>query len=187
MMKRLAIIALLLWSMPAFAQTSPDGSILLPGTTGNLVTSHGTWTLGAQVRANGARTDYQILLNGASVSGYGDELAVAGGGKLYARNTFDRWYQYIGSTTEVWRQLLAPPVMPGTVSPKILGFTAEPTSVTVTWMADENTDSCKGTNFDSGGYKNGMMSFTPLGTVTQFILTCTGPGGSTSATVEVPK
>ena len=41
---------------------SPDGSILLPGGGGNLVTLAGTWTFGAP-----SGSDYIILLNGVQV------------------------------------------------------------------------------------------------------------------------
>ena len=59
-------------------QISPDGTILTAPSTGNLMTSAGTWTFGhARPTVPG---QYRIVLNGTSSAGYAHELEVAHGG-----------------------------------------------------------------------------------------------------------
>src|SRR5207248_443679 len=73
---------------------SPDGSILIVGSNGNLVTSAGTWTFGTTTTAYGN----PILLNGQSAAGgLANELEVAQGGNLFADNALGQWYQWNGS------------------------------------------------------------------------------------------
>src|SRR5947208_11230573 len=72
---------------------SLDGSNLMPGSTGSLVTNAGTWTFSATTNAYGNL----ILLNGQWVNGGSAvELEVAHGGNLYADNSLG-WWQWNGS------------------------------------------------------------------------------------------
>lgn len=184
----ICLAGLLLWSSAALAQTlSPDGSVLRAEAPGSLVTSAGTWTFDKATGVGGNL----ILLNGRSAgNGSAVELDIANGGQIYAL-ALGQWWKWDGSA---WPASVAPtapsppPAPPPSIPPPvILGFAAERTSVTLTWMTDQNTDSCKGDNFQSGDFKDGMISFNPSAGVTKFTLTCTGPGGSTSAAVELPK
>lgn len=73
---------------------SPDGSILMAGTNGNLVTSVGTWTFGTTTTPYGNL----ILLNGQSAgNGSAVELEVANSGHLYADNSQGQWWEWNGS------------------------------------------------------------------------------------------
>src|SRR5204863_9317210 len=73
---------------------SPDGSILMAGSAGNLVTSAGTWTFGTTTTPYGNL----ILLNGQSAAGGSAvELEVANQGHLYADNSQGQWWAWNGS------------------------------------------------------------------------------------------
>jgi hypothetical protein len=81
---------------------SPDGSTLLAGSAGSLVTSAGTWTFGTTTTSYG----YDILLNGAQAAGGSAvELEVANQGNLYADNSLGTWYEWANSS---WVQTTNP-------------------------------------------------------------------------------
>lgn len=80
---------------------SPDGSTLAAGSTGNLVTSAGTWSYGAVKLLGGLN----ILLNGKPTAGYASLLTIANGGQIYAQNT-QGWYVWGG---QFWQTSGAPP------------------------------------------------------------------------------
>lgn len=76
---------------------SPDGTILLPGASGNLVTIAGTWTFGAAVDTKGGS---QVLLGNAPPllpPWYGKQMEVAHGGALYLQGDSGSWYTWNGS------------------------------------------------------------------------------------------
>src|SRR5207253_6466996 len=74
---------------------SRDGSTLMAGSNGNLVTSAGTWTFSPSTTPYGNL----ILLNGQSAgSGSAVELEVDNQGHLYADNSQGQWYQWNGSS-----------------------------------------------------------------------------------------
>ena len=84
------------------AATSPDGSTLMAGVTGSLVTSDGIWTFSATKLAHG----YYILLNGqVAGGGSGTELMVAKGGHMYVVNSIGVWYEWVNSH---WTQTTQP-------------------------------------------------------------------------------
>lgn len=65
------------------SSSSANGSVLIAGSGGSLVTSAGTWTFNS-VQGNGG---YEILLNRASAGrGYADSLYVENGGQMCAQN-----------------------------------------------------------------------------------------------------
>src|SRR5437868_13931789 len=71
-------------------RVSPDGSTLLQGQSGSLVTSAGTWTFGTDHQSYGTN----VLLNGVSAAGgYGTELEVANGGNLYESQFGTSWWR----------------------------------------------------------------------------------------------
>src|SRR5262249_27267473 len=74
---------------------SPDGSILMAGAAGSLVTSSGTWTFNTPASTGG----YAILLNGQQVGASRDtlELEIANQGNLYAFNGGNAWYEWVNS------------------------------------------------------------------------------------------
>ena len=81
---------------------SPDGSTLMPGGGGSLMTSAGTWTFSASTNSSGNL----ILLNGAWASdGSGTELEVANQGNLYADNAQGQWYEWVSGG---WTTTTAP-------------------------------------------------------------------------------
>ena len=72
---------------------SPDGSVLLPGSGGSLVTSAGTWTFSDSTNSSGNL----ILLDGAAAgNGSAVKLEVANNGRLYADNALGNWYEWAG-------------------------------------------------------------------------------------------
>jgi hypothetical protein len=80
---------------PPSTVISPDGSTLTAASTGSLVTSAGTWTLGSKTASGGN----QILLNGSPAgTGYGVELEVNNGGKMYTLNKVKIWYVWKGTS-----------------------------------------------------------------------------------------
>src|SRR5205823_4139283 len=85
-------------SSPNPTSSSPDGSTLMAGSTGSLVTNAGTWTFSPTTNAYGNL----ILLNGQWVNGgsvnggSATELEVAHGGNLYADNSLG-WWEWNGS------------------------------------------------------------------------------------------
>src|SRR5207253_10425569 len=90
---------------------SRDGSILMAGSNGNLVTSAGTWTFSASTTPYGNL----ILLNGQSAaSGSAVELEVANQGHLYADNSQGQWWAWNGSG---WSSSGSPTPSSPTVSP----------------------------------------------------------------------
>ncbi len=171
------LLITLLWALPAWAQNSPDGTILSVGSAGNLVTAAGTWTF-STTKATGGNL---ILLNGQSASmGSGVKLEVANAGKMYTLNLYNQWWVWDGT---VWSRSVDPgPQNPPTPTPNpapinppvIQAFVALPITVAVSWTADKNTDSCT-----SPYFKGGRIGITDL------TITCTGPGGSTSATTTL--
>src|SRR5882762_9950022 len=100
----------------AGSSVSPDGSIIMAGTAGSLVTSAGTWTF-ANTTANGGNL---ILLNGQSAAGGAAvKLEVASGGNLFADNSYGQWWEWNGSSwTSSANPLpsLPPPPPPSTLS-----------------------------------------------------------------------
>jgi hypothetical protein len=101
-------VAFTLSSMPAATTSvtpsvSPDGSVLTPGSNGSLVTADGTWTFSTTLVNN---TDYVILLNGQpATNGSSTSMTVAGGGKLYAKNSQNNVYVWNGAG---WTQTTMP-------------------------------------------------------------------------------
>src|SRR5207248_128599 len=88
---------------------SADGSTLLAGKGGSLVTSAGTWSFGG---AYGTSGDYYILLNGQSAAiGHGTELEVANQGNLYHENFWGNWYEW---TAGSWTSVSDPGAVPTT-------------------------------------------------------------------------
>jgi hypothetical protein len=84
---------------------SSDGSLLRSGSTSNIKTSAGTWTISATTGAGG----YQILLNGKSASGGSAVmLEVASKGELYAYNSLGVWYEWLN---QGWTQTGNPNVL----------------------------------------------------------------------------
>ncbi len=82
---------------------SPDGSILMAGTGGSLVTNAGIWSFSAA----GAGGGNVILLNGQpAANGSAVELEVANQGQLYADNAQGQWYVWNGAG---WSGSSAPP------------------------------------------------------------------------------
>ncbi|HEX5499640.1 MAG TPA: hypothetical protein VFX03_10450, partial [Thermomicrobiales bacterium] len=74
---------------------SADGSVLLPGNTGSLVTTAGRWTFSTSTDSYG----HLILLNGFSAGGgSGTELEVANQGNLYQKNDVGDWYEWVEGT-----------------------------------------------------------------------------------------
>ncbi len=209
MVARIILLITFLWALPAWAQTdigaytisasgspapgpsdgtSPDGTILLVGSAGNLVTAAGTWTF-STTKANGGNL---ILLNGQSAgAGAGVKLEVANAGKMYTLNSSNQWWVWGGTA---WSSSAdpgpqsppppPPPPPPPSIGPPIIqAFVALPVTVAVTWTADKNTDSCTSPYFTGGRIGTGWLNL-PAGT-TQLTITCTGPGGSTSATTTL--
>src|SRR4029077_468245 len=79
---------------PSAGTVSPDGTVLLAGSTGSLVTSAGMWTFSTTTNSYGNL----ILLNGQSaLGGSAIELEVAKNGNLYADNSQGQWWQWAGS------------------------------------------------------------------------------------------
>src|SRR5207253_716430 len=79
---------------PSSPTVSPDGSILMANSNGNLVTSAGTWTFSASTTPYGSL----ILLNSQSAAGGSAvELEVANQGHLYADNSQGQWWAWNGS------------------------------------------------------------------------------------------
>jgi hypothetical protein len=80
---------------PTPTTLSPDGTVLLPGSGGSLVTAAGAWTFGQVYQS----PDYYIQLNGQTLSagGAGVEMEVAHGGNLYADNSQGQWWAWNGS------------------------------------------------------------------------------------------
>src|SRR5580692_5609861 len=85
------------FSIPASATVSVDGSSLLSGGSGSIVTSAGTWTFSTTTGAGGNL----ILLNGSSSAadgGSGTELVAGNGGNMYVENNVGNWYQWNSGT-----------------------------------------------------------------------------------------
>jgi hypothetical protein len=79
-------------SPPPPPAISPDGSTLLAGGQGSLVTGEGTWTFSTGSNEFGNF----ILLNGQpAADGAANELEVANGGQMYAKNP-SNWYKWNG-------------------------------------------------------------------------------------------
>src|SRR5882762_2834615 len=91
----------------AGSSVSPDGSIIMAGTAGSLVTRAGNWTF-ADTTANGGNL---ILLNGQSAAGGAAvELEVASDGNLFADNSYGQWWEWNGSSwTSSTNPLLSSP------------------------------------------------------------------------------
>jgi hypothetical protein len=84
------------WNLasPYTGSFSANGSTLMAGGSGSLVTSAGTWTFSAATGTGGNL----ILLNGQSiVAAYGAELEVANSGNLYADTSQGQWSEWTGS------------------------------------------------------------------------------------------
>jgi hypothetical protein len=82
-------------SIAVYSQSYPsaNGSMLLAGSGGNLVTSAGTWTFNS-LQGNGG---YEILVNGQSAGGgSADALYLENGGQVYALNSLNNWYLWGG-------------------------------------------------------------------------------------------
>jgi hypothetical protein len=93
------------FSIPASATVSVDGSSLLSGGSGSIVTSAGTWTFSTTTGAGGNL----ILLNGSSSAadgGSGTELVAGNGGNMYVENNVGNWYQWNSGT---WTRLSGTP------------------------------------------------------------------------------
>src|SRR5204862_8273984 len=97
---------------------SPDGSVLMAGAVGQLITSAGTWTFNTASEGR-----YVGMLNGQVVASSPPtlELEVSNQGNLFAENSESGafvWYEWINSG---WTQTSAPTSVPisssGTSSP----------------------------------------------------------------------
>jgi hypothetical protein len=78
---------------PSGGPISPDGSTLTVAQSlvgGTLVTSAGTWNLGAASNVSGNA----VLLNGGGTNGWAVLLKVANGGRLYAQAGDGSWWQW---------------------------------------------------------------------------------------------
>ena len=99
---------------------SPNGSILLAGSGGTLVTSAGTWTFGTATASGGN----VIFLNGqVAAGGSATELLIADG-QVYADNSQGNWYEYVNGS---WKSAASPlPATPATslTVPENAGATA---------------------------------------------------------------
>jgi hypothetical protein len=100
---------------PAPPVNSPDGSSLLSGSAGSLLTSAGTWTFSTSTGSGGNL----MLLNGSNANGGSAvQMLISNGGKLYALNREGNWYEWSNST---WVGTTDPsgtaPVSPAPVSP----------------------------------------------------------------------
>lgn len=81
-------------ALPANATVTPDGAILAPGQSGNLVTTAGAWTFSNQKGTDGNL----VLLNGKPVAGASAiELLVDDNGQLYAHGKSGLFWLWIGS------------------------------------------------------------------------------------------
>src|SRR5438105_1164654 len=81
-------------SFSVASESSPDGSILMAGTAGNLVTSAGIWTFNTALSPG----QYAILLNGHQVGATPtQELEVAQQGNMFANNSDGSWWEWGGS------------------------------------------------------------------------------------------
>lgn len=84
---------------------SANGSVLIAGSEGNLVTSAGIWTFNS-AQGNGG---YQILLNRESAGGgYADSLYLENGKQVYAENSANSWYMWGGSSWSATASPLSP-------------------------------------------------------------------------------
>src|SRR3954469_22590863 len=80
-------------SLSVTLESSPDGTILMAGSGGNLLTSAGTWSFGTATDPYGNI----ILLNGQSAgNGYSTELEVANSGHMYAGSN-GQWWEWSGT------------------------------------------------------------------------------------------
>lgn len=103
-MKRLLLL-LLLCALPwhsAFAATvSPDGTILLPGSGGSLITSAGTFSFSTATTTGG-----NIILFNSQQSGAATKLQI-GSGRVYAFASDGKWYEW--GVNGGWGVSAAPP------------------------------------------------------------------------------
>src|SRR5262249_5642115 len=82
------------WSLLT-TQTSPDGTTLLAGSGGSVVTGDGVWSFGA---SSAGAPGFAILLNGLSAAGGAAvSLEVAQDGHLFADNAQGQWYEWFGT------------------------------------------------------------------------------------------
>src|SRR2546421_615542 len=89
-------------SLSVTLESSPDGTILMAGSGGSLLTSAGTWSFGTATDLSGNI----ILLNGQSAgNGYSTELEVANSGHMYAGSN-GQWWEWSGTG---WAGSAAPP------------------------------------------------------------------------------
>jgi hypothetical protein len=76
---------------PPSGGISPDGTTLLPGAPGKLVTADGDWTFGAG--GDTGLANHDVLLNGAGVHGArGTKMQVDKGSQLFLQNSLGSWY-----------------------------------------------------------------------------------------------
>lgn len=85
---------------PAATPLSADGSTLVAGVAGTLVTADGTWTFGATQASGGS----SILLNGQGTSGYAAILVVEQA-KMFALTLQNTWWAWDGGG---WSQTTDP-------------------------------------------------------------------------------
>jgi Ni,Fe-hydrogenase III small subunit len=113
---------------------SPNGSILLAGTGGTLVTNAGTWTFGTV-----ATGGYVILLNGSPAAGASATELVIANGNVYAESAQGRWSEWNGSG---WTSSAAP--TPKTTSTTLtLAENAGTTAIGITAPTDPNYSASK--------------------------------------------
>ncbi len=119
---------------------SPNGSILLAGTGGALVTSDGVWT----ISRTSVYAGYALLLNGQFV-GQGIELYINLQGKLYSKDKFNSWCLWTGTGFTASSSPLPTPT----------GLTAtavSPTQINLSWTLPSNSAAVTGYFI----YRNGM-------------------------------
>ena len=77
---------------------SPDGSILIPGQAGTLMTNDGIWRFNSTVTPTG---NLIMVNNHAAQEGAGTELEVANGGQMFVLNNAGQWFAWTGTSWAV--------------------------------------------------------------------------------------
>ena len=120
--------------MAVLSTTLPDGSILLAGGSGSLVTSAGTWTFSTSTNASGSL----VLLNGASAaSGSATKLEVANNGQLYADIAQGQWYEWVDGG---WSGVASPTVLSPDGSILLAGGSGSLVTSAGTWTFSTSTN-----------------------------------------------
>ena len=103
------------------ATISSDGSVLNAPSSGNLVTSAGTWSFGSTPSGS----DYPILFNGSPARNGVGVLILYSNGQIYIENSANQWSQWGGF---IWISISGDPRSSGQSAPVI---TTQPVNMTV--------------------------------------------------------